>query len=62
MKPKSLNNEELNELVGGQFDQECAADDVSNNNSVSGCYCSFTNKSVIDNNNTIQGCCCYCDY
>ena len=61
MKSELLNQKELNKLIGGQYNQDCEADDINNNNSVSGCWCSYENSpNAIANNNTAEGCLCLC--
>ena len=48
-----LNEEELKMLVGGY--------DITNNNSVSTCSCSYKNNSLsLTNSNSVSGCTCTC--
>ena len=57
----TLENEELIQLKGGeQMCDDEVADDVINNNRVSGCKCTFNNNSVITNDNHVSGCDCVC--
>ena len=59
MENIKLSTEELNELIGGQAVDDFTID-VINNNSVSGCDCTYPNTSAIENKNSAFGCMCRC--
>jgi len=57
MKLQELNQQELNELLGGETDLELAKDKHVNN--VSACVCTFKDSSATNINNATP-CACKC--
>ncbi|MDY0216430.1 MAG: hypothetical protein RBS19_05690 [Bacteroidales bacterium] len=55
----NITKKELSELKGGALNIT-SVNDVSNNNSSPGCYCTFNDNDAVENNNTIEGCRCNC--
>lgn len=54
-----LSFEEIEELKGG-CKEMLMSDDILNNNSFSGCTCTYKNLSTIENRNGVSGCGCTC--
>lgn len=57
----NLTDQELDELLGGSFDQLMEPGDITNANESASCICQYKNTSVILNLNKVGGCQCLCN-
>jgi hypothetical protein len=58
MKPKELNQKELNELLGGEVEE--TASNNKNKNTIAGCSCKYYDGPTVVNKNNATPCVCEC--